>query len=248
MKRLKLLTLIGILFFTNSVFVQGQNITDSKGMKQGAWRKLDAAGKVIYEGQFKDNIPQGVFRYYYEDGKVRSELSYSPDGKTANAVNYHPNSKKMAEGVYAETKKDGLWKYYNERENISAEEYYTKGMPVGFWKTYYDNGNLLEECPYKNGKKDGLSKQYFSDGSVKSEVNFKNGKYEGSARYLFPDGKPLLVGQFKDDLKHGLWIAYKANGEKESEITYFEGVISEEIYYDKTREAELKNEVKEIPE
>jgi antitoxin component YwqK of YwqJK toxin-antitoxin module len=119
---------------------------------------------------------------------------------------------------------------------------------VGFWKTYYDDGQLLEECPYKNGKKEGLSKQYFSDGTVKSEVNFKNGKYEGSARYLFPDGKPLLEGQFKDDLKHGIWTAYKANGDKESEITYFEGAISDEIYYDKTREAELKNEVKEIPE
>ena len=56
------------------------------------------------------------------------------------------------------------------------------------------------------------------------------------------------MGQFKDDLKTGLWISYKENGEKESEIEYTDGTISKEIYYDKALEQELKNDVKEIPE
>ena len=58
----------------------------------------------------------------------------------------------------------------------------------------------------------------------------------------------MLMGQFKDDLKTGLWISYKENGEKESEIEYTDGTISKEIYYDKALEQELKNDVKEIPE
>jgi antitoxin component YwqK of YwqJK toxin-antitoxin module len=245
---LKLFVLAGCFTLSTGIITQAQNVTDSKGLKQGAWKKSDAAGNLIYEGQFKDNIPQGTFLYYYEDGKVRSQLAYSADGKSASAVNFHPNGKKMAEGTYLETKKDGLWKYYNDLETLSSEETYTKGIPTGVWKTYFDDGKLLEECPYSKGKKDGECRQYFQDGSIKSVVNFKDGKYDGSARYFYPNGKPILEGQFVNDLREGLWTAYKDNGEKESEITYFEGSVSEEKYYDKAREEELNNEVKAIPE
>ena len=66
---LKSFLLSSLLLTLTASILMAQNITDSKGLKQGEWRKVDANGKVIYEGRFKDNIPQGVFTYYYEDGK-----------------------------------------------------------------------------------------------------------------------------------------------------------------------------------
>lgn len=242
----KLLLLTGLLFsFMHES--QTQNITDLKGFKQGKWQKTNN-GRLIYEGQFIDNLPQGVFKYYYEDGKLRSQLSYSNNGKIADAINFHPNGKKMAEGKYVETKKDGQWKYYNVLETLSAEEFYEKGSPVGVWKTYYDDGKLLEECTYVNGKKQGIVKQFFGDGTLKSEVSFTDGKLEGVARFLFPGGMPMLQGRFKDDLREGLWITYNENGDKVSEINYEAGNIMQEVYYDKAREIEAKEDVKEIQE
>jgi antitoxin component YwqK of YwqJK toxin-antitoxin module len=245
---LKSFLLIGLLLLLNATLLLSQNVTDAKGLKQGEWRKLDAKGKLIYEGRFKDNVPQGLFTYYYDDGKVRSELTYAENGKSAAAINYHPKGKKMAEGLYVETKKDGPWKYFNERGTISAEEFYLKGSPTGVWKTYYDDGKLLEECPYVNGLKQGLCKQYFSDGSIKSELNFDKDKYEGSAKHYYPNGKPMLFGQLHNDMKGGLWTGYKDNGEKDSEIEYSAGQIVHEKYFDKAREEEMNKEVKEIPE
>jgi antitoxin component YwqK of YwqJK toxin-antitoxin module len=93
-----------------------------------------------------------------------------------------------------------------------------------------------------------LCKQYFSDGSLKSELNFDKGKYEGPAKHYYPNGKPMLLGQWHNDLKEGIWTAFKDKGEKESEIEYSGGEVVNEIYYDKAREEELKNEVKAIPE
>jgi antitoxin component YwqK of YwqJK toxin-antitoxin module len=244
----KLLFLSCLVILLTSSCLLAQNLVDAKGLKQGEWRKTDSKGNLVYQGRFKDNVPQGVFKYYYEDGKVRSELTYSVDGKTANATNFYHSGKKMAEGNYFETKKDGLWKYYNDLEILSAEESYLKGLPIGLWKTYYDDGKLLEECPYKNGFKDGVCKQFFMDGRLKSEVNFINGKNDGFARFYFTDGKPMVLGQFKNDLKTGLWVTFKENGEKVSDTEYVGGIVSKEIFYDKAREQELKNDVKEIPE
>jgi antitoxin component YwqK of YwqJK toxin-antitoxin module len=239
--------LVFVLQFA-SYSLLAQNVVDSKGFKQGEWRKTDVKGNLVYTGTFKDNIPQGIFKYYYVDGKLRSELKYSADGKTATAVNFYTSGKKMAEGTYVEEKKDGQWKYYNDLETLSAEETYVKGSPEGTWKTYYDDGKLLEERPYKNGEKDGVCKQYFTDGKKKSEVNLIKGKNEGFAKFYFTDGKPMLLGQFKNDVRNGLWVSFKENGSKVSETEYVDGLVIKEIYYDKAREQELKNDVKEIPE
>ena len=224
------------------------NVTDTKDMKQGAWQKLDARGRIVYKGQFKDNIPFGVFTYYYEDGKVRTLITYSEDGTSSSSVSYHPNGKKMAEGGYIKTKKSGTWKYYNDLESLSAEEFYKNGLPVDTWKTYYDEGKLLEECPYENGLKEGTCRQYFSDSSLKSEVRFRKGKCEGPAFFNYPNGKTMLTGQFRYDKREGLWKAYKDTGEPENEIEYLKGEVIKETFFDKARENELKNEVKEIPE
>jgi antitoxin component YwqK of YwqJK toxin-antitoxin module len=47
------------------------NQTDKKGKKQGLWRKNYDDGIIRYEGSFKDDQPDGIFRYYNELGKIK---------------------------------------------------------------------------------------------------------------------------------------------------------------------------------
>ena len=53
-----------------SVFAQTQ--TDASGRKQGYWKKVDEkTKKLIYEGLFKDDKPQGKFKYYYPFDSIK---------------------------------------------------------------------------------------------------------------------------------------------------------------------------------
>ena len=45
-------------------FSQSINNVDAKGYKQGIWTKTHDNGSVRYQGQFRDNIPYGIFNYY----------------------------------------------------------------------------------------------------------------------------------------------------------------------------------------
>ena len=74
------------------------------------------------------------------------------------------------------------------------------------------------------------------------------GKLEGPAVFYYPNGKIMLTGKSVNDLREGTWTACKDSGEKEHETEYKAGVVINEKYYDKAREAELKNDVKAIPE
>ena len=51
------------------------NKTDASGRKQGVWKKYEK-GKLVYEGQFKDNVPYGTFRYYHTNGKLKSTTDF----------------------------------------------------------------------------------------------------------------------------------------------------------------------------
>src|SRR5688572_22691299 len=100
------------------------NKTDKAGKKQGVWKKKDAAGKMLYEGQFIDDKPSDTFTYYYPSGEVKAINHFSDKGRIARAQLFHLNGKKMAEGKYVVEKKDSVWKFYNEEGVLIAEENY----------------------------------------------------------------------------------------------------------------------------
>src|SRR5687768_5419253 len=52
------------------------NTTDAQGRKQGAWKKLDEQGTVIYVGQFKDDKPYGLFTYFDTEGFKMTEMDF----------------------------------------------------------------------------------------------------------------------------------------------------------------------------
>lgn len=238
----------GLLFSATHCLGQAANATDAQGRKQGLWEKKDAEGHKIFTGTFRDGAAQGRFIYYYEDGATKAILDFGEDGKSARAVNFHPNGKKMAEGSYVATRKDGLWKYFTEDEKLASTENYDHGVPEGEWRKYYDTGKLLESCTYHKGVKEGEDKQFFSDGALKAQFSFVGGQYEGPARFNHSNGNPMLEGVFHQDFKEGLWKAFKPDGTAESEITYHKGEVVHEVYFDKQREKELNGELPAIEE
>ena len=223
-----------------------ENQTDSKGRKQGLWKKKDADGILLYEGHFRDDLPVGEFIYYYPDGKLRSTLNHLPDGKTAQNVSYYPNGKKMAEGIYLEKQKEGPWKYNNDAGSLASEELYEAGIPVGCWKVYYDGLKLMEEVCYTDGKKEGAWKQYFLSGSLKAEAKYSKGQLQGEAAFYYPDGSLMARGSYQDDVRTGTWVNFKQNGQKESEFEFENGNLIRETFYDKAREKELRQDVQKI--
>src|SRR5688572_23660587 len=57
-----------ILLFISFLFqflITVAQTTDAKGRKQGYWKKKEAGtDKLLYEGEFKDDLPVGKFKYY----------------------------------------------------------------------------------------------------------------------------------------------------------------------------------------
>ncbi len=234
-----LITSIGL---TKAIQAQTLNQVDAKGMKQGEWRKTDANGHLIYEGNFKDNIPTGTFTYYDSTAKVKAISEFSDNGTKACATTFNQFGKKSSEGTYLSEKREGLWKFYNDDEILIAEEFYENGIPAGTWKTYYMNGALLEEINYKNGKKEGSWKQFFDDGPLKLSATYTNGKLEGLATFSHPNGRVKISGPYKNNFKDGVWMYMNDKGVAEKKEIWSDGILVAEEYYDKALERMMKEE------
>lgn len=215
---MKRFILTSIIVFLSSLFVLGQNQTDSQGRKQGQWVKYYDNSKVIrYKGQFKDDKPYGKFVYYYESGEVQTILEYEDNG-VALAKTYFPTGTLMAKGYYLDQKKNDTWWYFNIDKLLISKEVYTNGKLNGISYKFFPtevgkNPVILEEINYVDGLAQGEWKRYFKDGKLQIKGNYKNGLQQGECTWYNTAGTAEVVGFFKDGQKHGQWRFYDSSGE-----------------------------------
>lgn len=235
-----------ILSFFLSVLGFSQTQTDVNGKKQGYWRKKDdKTFKLIYEGLFKDDKPQGIFKYYYPHDTIKAIMNFKQDGKIAYSTMFHPTGKKMAYGKYIGEDKDSVWTYYDEKAILISKETFVKGKKDGMEYVYFPDGVVSEERKYKAGIMDGPYKLYYDKALVKTEGLYLNGKLEGKNVFYFPNGVTAAVGYYKNGAKTGPWIYRDKTGKvKEKELYKPGGELADkketDAFFSKNKTADEK--------
>lgn len=77
-----------------------KNEVDNDGLRQGHWIVFDGNGDLKFEGNFKNDIPYGEFKYYYPSGKIKAVSNIYNNGKESKTKTYHKNGRIMAVGKY----------------------------------------------------------------------------------------------------------------------------------------------------
>jgi len=214
-----------ITFFSGTLSAQDTlNKTNSKGNKQGFWRKLDSAGRVIYEGRFRDGVPDGEFRYYYPDGKLKTVSMVSNQGKRAVTVSYFQNGRKMAAGNYLDERKDSTWQFFSESNGtLVSQETYQAGLINGLSRVFYPDGGVSELHYYKSGIRDGLWEQYYLDGKLKLRGAYKGGEKQGLFKTFYNSGRLMMEGRYSHGHQDGVWIYYDEKGTVSKKEVYEKG-------------------------
>ena len=85
----KTLFFLCFVLLTGTGLLHGQEInrTDSKGRRQGAWTDFYPNGQKRYEGQFKNDVCVGEFKYYDEQGQLKATNTFD---KSYNIGTYIP--------------------------------------------------------------------------------------------------------------------------------------------------------------
>ena len=85
-------------------------------MLQGNWKHFNEQNKLVFEGSFVEDNPNGIHRWYYNDGTKREE------------------------GEYLMGRRNRTWKKWNEDGSLIIEIEYINGI-----ERAYDGTKIEEE-------------------------------------------------------------------------------------------------------
>lgn len=219
-------TLLLSLFYTALSGQDTINQMNAHGQRQGYWQKRDATGAMVYEGHFQDGVPNGTFKYYYPDGKLKTLSIISAEGIVAKTVSYYNNGKKMAEGEYLHEKKEKIWFFYREEDGVLLlEECYKAGKREGISRAYYENGTVSELVTWIGGERTGPWEQYYSDGKIRLQSSYLQDEKNGLFKTFYNNGLPMISGSYVGGRMDGQWIYYDVKGKVTKKESYSNGAL-----------------------
>lgn len=200
------------------------NQTNSKGLKQGYWKKYYPNGNIMYKGYFKNDKPAGELRRYYESGSLKVIMQFNEKGDFASVKMYYENGTLTSDGFYFNSKKDSVWNYYSFYDKkLKSTETYKNGIRQGLTLQYYPGGECFEKTMWNNNLKDGTWEQYFEDGTLRLKATYLKGKLSGNFIVYYSKDKPMVKGKYVNDVREGKWIYYTEDGLVNQEISYIYG-------------------------
>jgi len=184
----------------------------------------------ILEENFKDDIKQGLTRYYYPTGELKKSIVFIDGLEEGVAREYAKDGRVIQLIVYEKG-------YIIDIENINR--YDGSKLKQGKWIYFYNDGNIRLDGQYRNDLKHGYFKDYTREGNLISTTKYVDGvKQEDVAELAqleiktdyYPDGNVKIVASYKDNIPEGVRREYSTEGEIVKSYIFKKGqVIGEGI-------------------
>lgn len=222
------------------------NRIDENNRKYGYWiyfLKNDKS-KIEKEGEYLNNRKNGIWKTYYPNGVLKSEITYVNNRPNGYAKIYYENGKLSEEGIWKGTKWVGSYNYYYENGKKAYEwSFNDKGKRSGVQKYYYESGKLRIEGDWKEGKENGVIKEYYEEGGVKSEKLFASGEFNVNSSKFFAE-KKVTIDDIPDDTNATISKEHIKTENKDNTYKAFSGNGQHKLYnaFKKVdREGEFQN-------
>ena len=169
--------------YTQLVFV------DRRPVKDGKEVKYSPTGEKVVEGEWKQGKRFGAWRFYYENGKPKSE-SYYGDARTPTTMTF-----------------------WHDNGQVSMQGPAINGSRQGTWRVRLDDGSFATG-PYVDDKRQGLWVVTWPDGVKRAEGPMLKGVRSGAWVEYDELGRLRARGSYKDDLRTGVWVMFDETGAK----------------------------------
>lgn len=224
------------------------------GKKEGKFKLLDEYGNITAELNFKNDLSDGVQKYFNSKGQLTEERTYVNDKLEGKKTEYFENGNINSIENYKDGKLEGISSTYYIDGGKQCELNFTNGSENGKLTCYFPNGvvkslltyadgklngpyikynevgDITEEATYTNGELNGKQTVYFGKKSIKSEQTYVNGKIEGTAKQYFNNGSIEEESTYQNG-ELVKTIEYYHTGKKSKEALYTDKGDSEVYSY-----------------
>ena len=207
-------------------------------------QKNEKVSQVLFKNNRKI-----MYKTFYENGMLKSRVSFLNDKKHGLYKYYYPNGIIKISIPYRFHKIHGTIKYYNNKGEIDIKSSYKNGVKNGTTIHYNSKGEpviikmfrnnklhgkvilksnfFYSVIHYKEGKKQGKEKNYIIDLHEKKKlysiINYKDNYREGNTIFFNQDEKIVMIIPFRKNKIHGYKRIYNEDGSIKERIHYREG-------------------------
>lgn len=191
------------------------HITEDPSIING--EKYSAEGIKIAAGQYIRQKKHGVWKFWDEQGNLRSTQAFSNDLEHGESITYYPSGRVFKKESFEEGQQTGEWTEFYERGQKRGNGTFLNGKPHGTFELFYESGASEVRGEYQNGLKEGMWISFLSTGEVEVTTFFKGGTKTSE--------KP----------QNGSFLSHYENGIPKDSLTYENGVLNGPFveWYDK---------------
>lgn len=175
------------------------NVIDENNLKQGFWRIFGKMKKlpgyepdqVVEEGNYESSRKQGLWKNFFPNGKMKSEIAYVNSRPSGTYKTYFENGQVEEEGSWENNRNTGGFKRYHENGQTAQQFVFNEsGKRDGKQVYYYENGQVMIEADIAAGK-EKFVKEYYEDGSIKAEKSFVDGELDVANTKVYEEKNPV---------------------------------------------------------
>ena len=221
-----------------AVKVEREVTQDSYGnyIHHGSWKMFDQAGNMVAKGQFADNLREGVWHRWHRRNESKLFSSF-PFNQFQEPF--------VSEAIFEDGQLHGKWTIYDAKQRKVTEWEFSEGERHGLSSWFYATGHKLREIPHRDGAIHGewiewdvngepTMRDEYQDGrkiAVKAQFYKGNKVKQSEGTYLFAKIVPktaddwwaAIPAEFTaigEDERHGLWVSWFPNGQKQMSGEY----------------------------
>lgn len=175
-------------------------VDPTTGLKQGYWIIYNSIKKLpnypteakVEEGRFTDSKKVGIWKMFWPNGNLKSEITYTDNRPKGYAKMYYENGNLQEEGLWENNRWVGDYKsYYDNGTTFYDFKYNNTGKREGEQKYFYDNGQVMMKGEMKEGKESGEWEERYENGDLRAKKVFNEGTLDVEKTEVYAPVKPL---------------------------------------------------------
>ncbi len=165
-------------------------------------------GQLMYDKHFKDEKPDGQWKFYYADGTLYAEGNFADNHQTGTDWKfYNTDGKPLYDGEYDHI--EILESTADFRPLAISFHNGNQEMRFQFNENYtiHDRGAVI------NGKKEGRWEFFYANGQLQLEAIYHDDKPDGAYNSYRENGIPYFRGFYINGKRANVWEFYDDQGE-----------------------------------
>jgi antitoxin component YwqK of YwqJK toxin-antitoxin module len=122
-----------------------------KGQKVGVWKLYFESGKIKKQTTYSNNIEDGAETFWFENGNIEKSGTYSEGKLDGKYTWYYENGQKKQEGFFSAGGEDSTWSEWYETGKQKMIGHLANFERNGDWTYWDEQGNITEKKNYQHG-------------------------------------------------------------------------------------------------